>query len=620
MPPLTRLHHVILIGSFIAGLTIRLWIAWQPWERLVSTGAFGDDACYYGSIAWHIAHGYGPTADGVHPTNGFQPLWAFMLVPIYALGIDKGIAINCALTLLAIFSAATALILFAIARHLWSVPTGLWVAFFWSFSPTVLRQSMNGMETGLYAFMLSLATWYYIRYVVIATAKDNRDERVSAYPIRYAIMGGLIGLTVLSRIDGLLFAFALLATHVIREAFMSTKHRGERRPSSPHQSSHQNAPITSMMPEWYACSKRMNGLRSICNILLASWVFVMLLLPWLVYSLHTTGKLMPESGPAVRFLSLAYKGMADGGVDSALMRYSILEGIATIMRLRQWHFAWSRISGLLTPIGAMILLLGISTILMIAIHQLWRAGWREHLLWVICGLRHLSFLFAFAIMLFCAYTLYQFGWWFFPRYFFSLTPLGTLIGAALVESIRRALMHSSRCARECDTPSAGYDKSIIAYCWAGSVVIFQIAMCIIGWVYLRANVFGGFEEYLRVAYWLRENTPVDARIGMFQSGVASYLSERTVINLDGVVNGSALNALRQRRMLRYVASQGIKYVGDWEGLLRILLLGRSSDEGRKKWRLVCIRKGEISIYRLELRHPTDAERSAHGATHRTGNR
>jgi hypothetical protein len=115
---------------------------------------------------------------------------------------------------------------------------------------------------------------------------------------------------------------------------------------------------------------------------------------------------------------------------------------------------------------------------------------------------------------------------------------------------------------------------------------------------LRSESFGGFEEYLNVALWLKEHTPKDARIGMFQSGTSSYLSERTVINLDGVVNGEALSAMLGKRMLSYIASEGISYIADWDELIELLLLKRSRKEELSKWVLVRVRRGEMSVYKL----------------------
>src|SRR2546428_7654820 len=43
---------------------------------------FTDDTFYYLNVARHVAQGRGFTFDGVHATNGFQPLWMLVLVPL----------------------------------------------------------------------------------------------------------------------------------------------------------------------------------------------------------------------------------------------------------------------------------------------------------------------------------------------------------------------------------------------------------------------------------------------------------------------------------------------------------------------------------------------------------
>src|ERR1700676_5493013 len=45
----------------------------------------GDDASYYMTTARNLAAGRGMTFDGIHPTNGFHPLWLLMLVPLFLL-------------------------------------------------------------------------------------------------------------------------------------------------------------------------------------------------------------------------------------------------------------------------------------------------------------------------------------------------------------------------------------------------------------------------------------------------------------------------------------------------------------------------------------------------------
>jgi hypothetical protein len=58
-------------------------VPFLPRETLAAL--FEDDAFYYYQVARNIVAGLGPTFDGVHPTNGFHPLWLLVLMPIFAL-------------------------------------------------------------------------------------------------------------------------------------------------------------------------------------------------------------------------------------------------------------------------------------------------------------------------------------------------------------------------------------------------------------------------------------------------------------------------------------------------------------------------------------------------------
>jgi len=58
------------------------------------------------------------------------------------------------------------------------------------------------------------------------------------------------------------------------------------------------------------------------------------------------------------------------------------------------------------------------------------------------------------------------------------------------------------------------------------------------------------------AQYLKENTEPDARVAAFNAGVIGYFSDRTVINLDGVVNSDAFDALQDHRLLAYVQGAG----------------------------------------------------------------
>ncbi|RME43059.1 MAG: hypothetical protein D6795_20055, partial [Deltaproteobacteria bacterium] len=56
-------------------------------------------------------------------------------------------------------------------------------------------------------------------------------------------------------------------------------------------------------------------------------------------------------------------------------------------------------------------------------------------------------------------------------------------------------------------------------------------------------------------------------IGSFNSGIYAYFSTLPVVNLDGVVNGASLLALRERRLLSYLSAEGITHLLDHAGVI-----------------------------------------------------
>ena len=68
-----------------------------------------------------------------------------------------------------------------------------------------------------------------------------------------------------------------------------------------------------------------------------------------------------------------------------------------------------------------------------------------------------------------------------------------------------------------------------------------------------------------VADWINANTPPNAVIGSMNSGVLSYLAQRKVINLDGVVDVRSMQAHWQKRQPEYIHERGIHYLVDNDG-------------------------------------------------------
>ena len=79
-PKSRKVLYVLLAITVVT----RFALAFRSEARL-ATRPYLEDAYYAFNTAYHIAQGHGITADGVHPTNGIQPLIVFLYVPFFAI-------------------------------------------------------------------------------------------------------------------------------------------------------------------------------------------------------------------------------------------------------------------------------------------------------------------------------------------------------------------------------------------------------------------------------------------------------------------------------------------------------------------------------------------------------
>ncbi len=218
---------------------------------------FKDDSFYMMSCAWHLAQGHGLTADGVHPTNGIQPLFVFLDVPMFWLAQgDRWLGVQLTYIPMAIFSAISVLLAALIMRTLYtSQPDDdrrsifrdpvILVAILWTASYPMLAQMMNGLETGLSSMMFLVSVYAYCR---IETSGKRSIKQ-------YALFGGVLGVLVLARIDAVFFVAAICISELIR--FRS---------------------------------------KALLRILVMGAVAVLVSSPWFIYNYMLFGNLMPMSG------------------------------------------------------------------------------------------------------------------------------------------------------------------------------------------------------------------------------------------------------------------------------------------------------------------------------------
>lgn len=247
---------------FLTALVVRGALLVLPLDRIDQL-FIPDDTYYSLAIARHIAASGLPSADGVIPTNGFQPLITLLEVPFFLLHANGDMAVFGAVLLSATAGAAAAAGLGALVALTAGEAAGWLAAVIASLHPTILSNDLSGMETSL-AALLSLAA-------VLCAVRIRNDVSVLA---GFAV-GMICGLTALARVDTLLLVGVCGLVIVARA-----------------------------------------GVRAAALVAAGA---LTVLLPWGVWIFTTSGALFPESGRAVRQLVLIHEATDVGGLATGLV-------------------------------------------------------------------------------------------------------------------------------------------------------------------------------------------------------------------------------------------------------------------------------------------------------------
>lgn len=363
----------VVLVIFVVGLLLRLWIAWRPLPTIDNL-LFPDDTYISMAIARNMALGRGMTFDGLAITNGFQPLYVFLLVPLFKLIPNQlDLPIHIALTGLALLNMATAYFLMKILLRLIGQVAALFGLLIWVFSPIVIREGINGLETGMAVFWMALATAVYVR--AIGASLTERKQAI--------LLGFVTGLAMFTRVDNVIFVGAVGLALLLRGG-------------------------------------RLNR-HNFINALLMGMTVVVVMLPWFVISYQCCGALLPESGGAVRFQALASFHDIPGGAFTLLL-YNFFVTLRILARSPMeldhtiiWSFGFA--------------LLGLSVVTSYG-----RSLWRRlgHKVKQTEWIRRLWPIWLFIVLLLMAYNTYILAYWFFVRYFYPVTWVMTIVWASIL--------------------------------------------------------------------------------------------------------------------------------------------------------------------------------------------
>jgi hypothetical protein len=200
----------------IITIVTRLALAFRP-ETQLTQRLYQEDAYYSLTTANHLAHGNGFSVDGVHPTNGVQPL----IVVLYSIcffisGADKWLGLRLTFGLMAIIEALCVVLIYKAIQTFkrkdkqYSIDPAMAGAVGWTFLFANLIHNAIGLETGLYAMMILWSLYLYGRILEL----EKQGERIAN--LRWIGFGAQLGLLVLTRIDGVFFVGAICLLELIK--------------------------------------------------------------------------------------------------------------------------------------------------------------------------------------------------------------------------------------------------------------------------------------------------------------------------------------------------------------------------------------------------------------------
>lgn len=473
--PLSRgdwpwLAGLMLLGCLVLGafaLTASLLVEAEAGGLpTLSRGVPLDDAWIHFQFARNLARGDGFAFNPGQPTAGSTaPLWTLLLAGAYAAGGRFPLAGQ-------LLSAASFLVTLGATYALTKELTGRR----WAAGLAGALVAVNGRM--VWAGLSALETALFAALSLVAIHSHLSDRGAGRLRLRTA---ALLGLAALARPEGyLLFALAL--------------------------ADHGLSALTSRSP--------VASLRARVKQLIAgSALFAALVLPTLLFSLHTAGQLMPNTFsakatfsflPSIDFLSVSARYLV---LDNVLLLPYFLLGLGALFRRARLLSTWA-------------------------------AG--------------LPLVYAFLHAI-----LYQHG-----RYLIPLIPCNAAIGVA-------GLLEARRLARRRGWRWRGSPRVL-----AGLVALLMVAGT--AWRLptmarqLAWNVENINEMHVTLGEWVVEHTAPDAVLALNDIGAIAYVSQREVVDLAGLVTPEVVPILRgpgpTAQLLELMAARGVDYViifPDW---------------------------------------------------------
>jgi len=471
------------------GLSLRLLLINQE-ISVVLNKLLADDAFYYYMLAKNMVYGQGVVFNEGVITNGFHPLYALILLPVFSLlyPLGENVPIYASLYILTLFSVATSILLYLITGKLVNKNAGLLAAFIWLFNPYILFVSLLGLETPIQIFLISLLTYYLL----------SRESKTDFTFRESMVIGLLIGLVFLSRMDGLSIAVGVGVSLILRKLL--------------HERSGKSFNINQLLKP---------------DLVVISVVAFLTVLPWVSWTLLEAGRLTPVSGDALRIMRLnAYENLP--------YYRKALVGVFNTGTYTAKFFMCSIKN---TTQGSYFV--AVALFLPILILLLRKDDLIKKLL------KSLDFLVIGSIVYYSFYWFYQFGLreWYSLYTLFLLTIVFSTTIIKIITEIKSEKLKK-------------ITYSLLIFFLVSTYVTGGVIRYV-GGSYPQLELNWRAAKYISME--IPENVILGSfNTGAFQY----YTKDHEVINLDGVMNSLSYHARKKNRMEEYILEKNISYIID----------------------------------------------------------
>jgi arabinofuranosyltransferase len=444
-----------------------------------------DDAWIHFQFARNLARGDGLSFNPGRPTSGSTaPLWTLLLAGIYAIGGRFPIAGQ---ALSAICYLALLMTTYALAKQLTGRRWAAWLA--------GVIVAVNGRM--VWAGLAALEICLFAALSLLAIGMHLHDRVTPRYRLRTAM---LFGLAALSRPEGYLL-FALSIADYIWSISRITYHESR-----------------------FGFQVLRFVLRKLPLLPIA--LFIAIILPYLLFSYHTSGHLLPNTYHAKATI---------GFLPDRAFRDS-LSVIATYLILD---------NPLLLPffLFGLILLVRRTPLL-----SLWCTG--------------LPLAYAFIRA-----SLYQHG-----RYLMPLIPCNTIVAMWGLLEIKKVARRRGWLRWAPPPAPTGYPPRKRGGLRGSALAILASLLIVAGTAWrlptmanqYARNVSDINRMHVAIGHWVDENTAADTVVALNDIGAIAYISERKVVDLAGLVTPEITPSLRSpeqtQQLVDFLAQRDVEYV------------------------------------------------------------